>query len=585
MGEKWRRMTVAENRNEVRTMSDCPNATPTMPRPECPTPQFDRGEAARLLLNGTWAFHTDRDGTGEVRGLPTAPDAAFGETIIVPFCRESVLSGIGDTSYCEHVWYRRTVTLPAAWVGGRVRLCVGACDYRTRVWVNGQAVGEHRGGFVSFSFDITDALVAGENAITIGVDDCLRAEEQPCGKQAPDQSYGCFYTRTTGIWQTVWLEHMPAASIAHVRYVTDIDAPAVRMEVAVRGGEGMILTAAATYAGKAMGTASATVRGGRAVLEMPLAERHLWEVGHGRLYDVTLTLGEDTVRSYFGLRRVDCVDGMLRLSGPVFQRLVLDQGFYPDGIYTAPTAAALEADIDRALAMGFNGARLHQKVFEPYFLTLCDRKGYLVWGEHGNWGLDVSRPTAWRGFIPEWCEILERDINHPAIVGWCPLNETPDEQDQDLVRALATVTRQYDPTRVFIGTSGWTHVPGVSDMVDRHDYEQDPARFAENLDKAAAAGITFLSEYGGTLWAPTDDAAWGYGQAPLTEEEYLARLDGLTAAILAHPRMSGLCYTQLTDVEQEVNGLYTYDRRPKFDPARIRAIFGRPAAVETSTKR
>lgn len=556
-------------------------STPSMPRPECPSPQFDRGEDARLLLNGPWAFDTDRDGTGDARGLPTAPDAAFGETIVVPFCRESVLSGIGDTSYCEHVWYRRTVTLPATWIGGRVLLHIGACDFQTRVWVNGQPVGEHRGGFISFSFDITDALTAGENAITIGVDDYLRTREQPGGKQAPEQSHGCFYTRTTGIWQTVWLEHVPDASIAHVRYVTDIDAPSLCVEAEVRAAEGMTLTATATYEGKAVGTASATVHGGRAVLDLPLAERHLWDVGEGRLYDLTLTLGEDTVKSYFGLRRVDCVDGILYLNGrPVFQRLVLDQGFYPDGIFTAPTGAELEADIDRSLAMGFNGARLHQKVFEPYFLSLCDRKGYIVWGEHASWGLDVSRPTAWRGFIPEWCEILARDVNHPAIVGWCPLNETHDDQDKELVRTLATVTRQYDPTRPVIDASGWTHVPGVADIVDWHDYEQDPVRFAANVDKVAADGITFLSEYGGTLWAPTDSAAWGYGQAPLTEEEFLSRLAGLTAAILNHPRMGGLCYTQLTDVEQEVNGLYTYDRHPKFDPARIYPIFAAPAAIE-----
>ncbi len=572
--------------------------TNAIPRPEFPRPQFDRGEDNWINLNGAWAYETDRGLSGEARGLWRA-DAVFGETITVPFCRESVLSGIGDTDFCEGVWYQKKLTLPESFAGRRTILHIGACDYTTRVWVNGRFIGEHIGGYVAFFFDITDALGEGENTITIGVVDRLRTHDQPGGKQSfLYASAGCHYTRTTGIWQTVWLESVPEAYIAHTKYYPDIDRQKLVIEATLIGGEGETLTAAAFYEGKAMGAGSVVVHGGKATLELPLDELYLWEVGEGRLYDLELTYGADRVASYFGMRKIECREGFFYLNGkPVFQRLVLDQGFYPDGIYTASSLSELEADIDRSLAMGFNGARLHQKVFEPLFLSLCDKKGYIVWGEHANWDLDISRNTAYRGFLPEWCEIMARDFNHPAIIGWCPLNETQANQDPYFVRLLATITRQYDTTRMYIDTSGWTHVAGVTDIMDIHDYEQDPAIFAQKLAGLANGGTynvhwhlgrgnemevdaTFVSEYGGIRWAPEEAAGWGYGQAPADYEAFIARFKGLTEALLFHPHMGALCYTQLTDVEQEVNGLYTYDRKPKFDPAIISAILKQKAAIE-----
>ena len=569
----------------------------SIPRPEFPRPQFFRGEERWLNLNGMWEYQTDRDLSGEAEGCHKG--APFSETITVPFCRESELSGIGDKDFCDGAWYRRRVTLPVDWCGGRVLLHIGACDYVTRVYVNGRLIGSHIGGYVSFSMDITEALVSGENDITIGVEDHVRSSSQPTGKQAESlHSCGCVYTRTTGIWQTVWLEWVPVAYIAHTKYYPDIDRQKLIVEATLIGGEGQTLRAAASYNGEPMGEDSVTVHGGRARLEIPLSALHLWEVGCGRLYDLELTFGEDRVESYFGMRKVECREGFFYLNGkPVFQRLVLDQGFYPDGIYTAPTLAELEADIDRSLAMGFNGARLHQKVFEPLFLSMCDRKGYIVWGEHANWGLNIAHELAYKNFIPEWCEIMARDFNHPAIVGWCPLNETQPSQDPDFVRLLATVTRQYDTTRMYIDASGWTHVPGLTDMMDIHDYEQDPVVLAAKLESLGKGGTynvhallgpghemevdaTFVSEYGGIRWASDEDAGWGYGNAPRTAEEFIARFKGLSEAILFHPHMSGLCYTQLTDVEQEVNGLYTYHREPKFDPAIFHAILTQKAAIE-----
>ncbi len=570
-----------------------------IPRPEFPRPQFDRGEANWLNLNGPWEYETDRGLSGEERGLQNR-GATYHETITVPFCRESVLSGIGDTDFCDGAWYRKSLTLPEGWAGRRVLLHIGACDYKSRVWVNDRFMGEHIGGYVAFSFDITEALGEGENTIVIGVTDQIRTHNQPGGKQSFFYgSRGCHYTRTTGIWQTVWLECVPTAYIAGTKYYPDIDRQKLVIEATLVGGEGLVLSALAAYEGKAMGEGSVTVHGGRATLEVPLSELYLWEVGKGRLYDLTLTFGEDRVESYFGMRKIECREGFFYLNGkPVFQRLVLDQGFYPDGIYTASTLAELEADIDRSLAMGFNGARLHQKVFEPLFLSLCDKKGYIVWGEHANWDLDISRDTAYRGFLPEWCEIMARDFNHPAIIGWCPLNETQGNQDPAFVRLLATITRQYDTTRMYIDTSGWTHVAGVTDIMDIHDYEQNPEIFAKKLEGLGKGGTynvhaflgrgyemevdaTFVSEYGGIRWAPSEAAGWGYGQAPMSEDEFIARFKGLTEVLLFHPHMGALCYTQLTDVEQEVNGLYTYDRKPKFDPAMMHAILTQRAAIES----
>jgi beta-galactosidase/beta-glucuronidase len=562
-----------------------------IPRSEYPRPQFRRGNW--INLNGEWEYETDRAASGRERGLPKA--GSLPEKIIVPFCRESVLSGIGDKDFCECVWYRRTVNLPEEWLsaGRRVILHIGACDWRTEVWVNGESAGTHIGGYVSFSFDITEKIKGAENVITICAEDKLRSGTQPGGKQSQRYaSYGCSYTRTTGIWQTVWLEAVPSGYIKCAKYYPDIINKKLIIEAFCEGCDGQALVAEASYEGRPAGAAGAVVSGGRVMIELKLFDIYLWEIGNGRLYDLKLTVGADSVDSYFGMRSIAADKGVLVLNGKkVFQRLVLDQGFYPDGIYTAREESELIADIQRSLDCGFNGARLHQKVFEPRFLYHCDRMGYIVWGEHANWGLDISKPEAWQGFLPEWLEVVEHDFNHPAIIGWCPLNETQPDQNTEFVKMLGMMTKALDPARLYIDSSGWTHVPGVADITDCHDYDQNPETFrARYMAVAAGEPIktkrnpypifpTFVSEYGGIRWAP-ENAGWGYGEAPKTGDEFIERFRGLTEAIMQNPVMGGLCYTQLTDVEQEVNGLYTYDRKPKFDPAVFREVLSKKAAAE-----
>ncbi len=568
-----------------------------MPRSEYPRPQMRRKEW--MNLNGEWDFAFDFGNSGIARKLFLKE--GLDEKIIVPFCPESELSGIGYKDYMPAVWYQRSFELTDAQRSGRVLLHFGAVDYECRVWVNGKEAGSHKGGYVSFQFDITDLAVTGRNRVTVYAADDQRSGKQCKGKQSSQfYSFGCEYTRTTGIWQTVWLEFVPNRYIKSVKLYPNVEEASLALWAKVSGSG--ILRAQAYYEGVLCGSGEAKIASGNGWLKIALSQLHLWEAGKGRLYDLKLSFEEDQVDSYFGMREV-AIDGeKVLLNGKaVFQRLVLDQGFYPDGIYTAPSDEALARDVELSLAAGFNGARLHQKVFEERFLYHCDRLGYLVWGEQANWGLDLSRPDGLKCFLPEWMEVLERDFNHPAIVGWCPFNETWDydgrKQDDDLLRIVYQMTKQYDTTRPCIDTSGNFHVQ--TDIYDLHDYNQDPASFAQRYQGFAQGGPlvdnhpnrqkpvegvpVFISEYGGIKWDVSHGEkkdAWGYGDGPKTMEEYLERYRGLTDALLDNPRMFGFCFTQLYDVEQEVNGLYTYDRKAKFDMEVIRKINSRKAAIE-----
>lgn len=565
-----------------------------MYRTEYPKPQFERKNW--LNLNGKWQFEIDNGNSGVARRYDQENAVLNGE-IEVPFCPESKLSGVGCVDFMSSVWYKREVELSAKQIEGRVVLHFGAVDYHATVYVNGAECGIHKGGYVSFSFEITEFVREGKNVITVHAEDDTRNPLIPRGKQCEEYySSGSNYTRTTGVWQTVWLEFTPKTYVKNVKYYPDIHNVSLTI-TAETCGEGTF-TVQTFFDGKPTGEARAESNGGTLTVTVHLTEKHLWEVGKGGLYDVRLHYGEDEIKSYFGLRNVR-LEGYKFLINEksVFQRLVLDQGFYLDGIYTAPSDKVLERDIDASMAMGFNGARLHEKIFEERFLYYCDKKGYIVWGEYPNRGLDHSRAESVFGILPEWLEELARDFNHPAIVGWCPFNETWDCagrcQNNDVLRLVYQVTKSIDPTRPCIDTSGNFHV--ATDIFDVHDYDQDPETFAEHYNTLMGEGTlhdrlsarqkykkgtpTFVSEYGGIRWTK-DKTGWGYGNAPETEEEFLTRLEGLTDVLLNNSRMFGFCYTQLYDVEQEQNGLYTYSRKPKFPPETIKKIFSKKAAIE-----
>lgn len=566
----------------------------TIPRSEHPDPQFQRKNW--LNLNGEWDFEFDFGNSGLRAGVLEKDE--WSRKINVPFCPESKLSGIEYTDFIAAVWYRKSVTVTEAQLEGRVLIHFGAVDYETYLYVNGEEAGYHKGGYTSFTFDITEFLTAGENVIAVNARDDVRDPLVPRGKQSElYNSHGCDYTRTTGIWQTVWFEFVPKAYVKSFKLFPDTVNATLGVSAVVEG-EGAF-KAEAFYDGRLVGSFEKTAAGFVSG-DIKLSETHLWEVGCGRLYDLKITFGGDEISSYFGLRDIRIDGYKVLINGKsVFQRLVLDQGFYADGIYTAPSDEALEKDIRLSLAVGFNGARLHQKVFEPRFLYHCDRLGYIVWGEFGNWGLDYSRDGALEVMLPQWCESVARDFNHPAIVGWCPFNETWDrdgrKQNDELLRIIYRVTKQLDETRPCIDTSGNFHVE--TDIFDVHDYEQKVEIFKGNYDRLMTEGVlfehfpdrqeydgkkpAFVSEYGGIQWSlGSRGDAWGYGNAPKSEQEFIDRYKGLTDALLDNERMFGFCYTQLYDIEQEQNGLYYYDRSPKFDPELFRRINSRKAAIE-----
>lgn len=575
------------------------NVMAVVPRPEHPRPDAFRENWA--TLNGEWQFEIDAQGDGESRGLIAGRNLA--SKITVPFCPESKLSGVGHYDLMKNVWYRRSFEVPAAMQGKRVRLHFGGVDYQTWVWVNGHLAGTHVGGNVAFAFDVTRFLRAGSNEVVVRAFDDTASGRQPTGKQTHTVSEGCVYTRTTGIWQPVWLEAVGDSFVEGFSIVPDPDRSRVLIEATINGADtNLILTVEAFAAGKLVGKDSgpASWRDNRLVVD--LKKKHLWEIGSPFLYDLKFTLRRgktvvDQVTSYFGLRKVAIVGRAILINDkPVFQRLILDQGFYPDGIWTAPSDEALKRDIELSMAAGYNGARLHQKVFEPRFLYWADKLGYLVWGEFPNWGYNFE-PRNYANVINEWTEILQRDRNHPSIIGWCPFNETP-RTAGELQNLVLHETKAMDPTRPVLETSGWTHTMKAPEVRDDHDYNQDPASFKKRwLDffsgntalpvparyGAGASGrdlgVPFMvSEFGGIGWAT--EGGWGYGAGPKTIEEFYTRYEGLVSALLDNPDMFGFCYTQLTDVEQEHNGLYYYDRRPKFDLKRLHAATSRAAAYE-----
>lgn len=599
-----------------------------VPRSEYPRPQFARDEW--LCLNGVWQFEIDQGDSGLERGL--LERNLVGE-IVVPFCPESQLSGIENHDYLDAVWYRRTVDVPATWQGRRVLLHFQAVDYDATVWVNGSEVGRHRGGFSPFTVDLGD--VAGETLTIV-----IRARDghdspQPRGKQARKFGpSGAIYVRTTGIWQTVWMEPVAEIALERPRITPDVanslfrleqpisnSRPGLKLRATISDGDGEIARAE---------VAADMDLAPRVDLAIPEARRRLWSIDDPHLYDLQIELIDadgtvlDAAQSYAGLRSVSIDGKAIKLNGEVvFQRLVLDQGYYPDGIMTAPSDEALVRDIELSRQAGFNGARLHQKVFEERFLYHADRLGYIVWGEFGDWGcnqmgpLDGEHQLPGPGYITQWLEVLARDYSHPCIVGWCPLNETWQAITDhitvldDVTRGMFLATKAMDATRPVLDASGYSHRVPESDVYDSHDYAQDPETFRSHhaelatgdpyVNAPAQWGLParfggdaawsipyrgqpyFVSEFGGIWWNPDaqeDEDSWGYGERPKDIEEFYDRFERLCAILLDDPNMFGYCYTQLTDIYQEQNGIYGFGREVKFDMERIRAAQQKEAAIE-----
>lgn len=573
----------------------------TQPRPEHPRPGFERTDW--INLNGPWTCSLDPGKSGTARGQTQS--TGFDTPITVPFCPESRLSGVAHTDFIEAMWYHRTIDVPAAWQGRRILLHFGAVDWESEVYIDGHSVGTHYGGTVSFCHDITDVVGdGGAHQLVVRVRDELRpVGKQPSGKQCPDfASRGCHYTRTTGIWQTVWLEAVDALGLEDVHIVPDLSGGRFLLTPTLRSTTGgATWTAEASVEGSVVARSTGTAADGNA-LSLELPEPRAWSPADPFLYDlhfsVTDAAGQvvDEVASYAGLRSVHIESDRVLLNGePLYFRFVLDQGFYPEGIWTAPTDADLRRDIELAQAAGFNGARLHQKVFEERFHYWADRLGYLTWGESSSWGCDPNDIEGASNFLDEWRQIVRRDRNRPSIIAWTPWNETHDIREPVTHRrthvASYELCKALDPTRPVNDASGYIHQK--TDIWTVHSYTQDPQELKTQLTPDDDNGVFrnipdhevpyagqpyVIDEFGGIKWVPPErqqfaDNSWGYGQGPRTLEEFYTRLQGQVQAIASQSHICGWCYTQLTDVEQEENGVYNYDRSEKFDMKRVRAIF------------
>lgn len=576
----------------------------SIPRGEYPRPQFRRENW--ISLNGTWDFSFDTD--------------TFDGSILVPYVYQSPLSGIGTRDFHETVWYLRRFSLPDSMLGQRILLHFGAVDYCCRVWLNGQWQGEHKGGHTGFSFDITDALTAEtEHEIRVEVQDPPFDLEFPRGKQYwKEQSSSIFYTPSTGIWQSVWLEAVPEHYIRHMHITPLLDEHAVAFEYELSTAEGSLT--AEIYFGDTFVTAvelrPQSCWGRFAVsLDQPalqawnFLEDLTWSPEEPRLFDVRFCLigpngTQDCVASYFGMRKVGVQNGRFMLNNrPYYQKLVLDQGYWPESLLTAPSDAAFVRDIELTKQMGFNGVRKHQKVEDPRYLYHADRLGLLVWGEMAS-AYVFSRGSVLQ-MMAEWSEAVLQGYNHPCIVVWTPLNESwgvpsiaASEREQQHCRALYHHTKSLDGTRLVIDNDGWEHLE--TDLLTIHDYEWDgrvlkkryesiesiqgfmPSGHAMYVGEASYAGEPVLvTECGGISCDPGRSGQaedWGYSKAK-DAEDLLRCYRDVVEPLLQSEAVQGFCYTQLTDVEQEVNGLLTYGRQPKVAPELIRAVNGGETVV------
>ncbi len=588
-------------------------------RKEYPRPDFVRADWQSL--NGPWQFAM-ADAVDDDRYVHS-PEL-FDLEIQVPFVFQSEQSGIGIRDPKRVVWYRRTFSCPEAWQGQSIRLHFGAVDYEAVVWVNGQYAGNHRGGYTGFSIDITRLLSENSNTLVVKVID-EDTTSQPRGKQSANRdNWGCWYVRSTGIWQSVWLEPVGDVYVNHVRLVPDIDTETLEVEYSLNNvREGLQICFAASFAGRQVTqiTEEVPVRYSHYGdllprpenrLRLSIAHPQLWSPETPYLYELTIQLydGEtllDTAATYFGMRKVETRDGQVYLNNePVYLRMVLDQGYWRAGIYTPTSAEDYAEDIRLMKESGFNGVRKHQKIEDPYFYYHCDRLGLLVWAEMPS--CYIYDETGVQNITREWQAVVRRLYNFPSIMAWVPMNESwgvealhsrtrTDARPQYHLQALYYATKALDSTRLVVGNDGWQQAN--TDLIAIHEYTQDAVDLVRRFrrfqaDPAAAAfshgrpvllpGFAYegqpilVTEYGGVKVEAQGAEGWGYGDAARDYPEMLDRMRALTDAILAEPDIAGYCYTQLTDVEQEVNGILTFEHEPKVGLEQYREVFGRNPA-------
>lgn len=579
---------------------------PTYPRPQMRRPGW-------RLLDGDWAFLEDPHDKGLRDGLYRAqlPSA---EKILVPFPPESTGSGLGR-DVADVIWYQRTLELPEPHAGMRLILHFEAVDYRADVWINGQYVGGHEGGQTRFSFDVTDLVRAEQNMLTVRAHDNAEDLEQPRGKQDwQDTPHVIWYRRTSGIWRSVWMEAVPHSYIADAVYrttPTTVDA-IISLEGRIWSCDQVRVVL--TLDGRPLADATHLVMGDRVGVSLVLGDARLdvepddlmWSPERPTLIDVRIELlrdGEiiDAVDSYVGLRTAGVDDRAFLLNNrPYFLRMVLEQGYWPDTHLASPSPEALRHEAELIKNLGFNGLRVHQKTADPRFLAWCDHLGLVVWADAAASYRFSDR--SFRRLASEWIEVVTRDRNHPSVVAWVAYNESwgvphveYEPEQQWAVRAIHATIKTLDPTRIVLGNDGWEHL--VGDAVGVHDYEQDPDRLEERFGTLDAARLTVregrtggrrvrLTEANGHSNAPVvltefgginlhdDDGAWsGYGDAT-DEQDLLERLGRLRVVVGENSGLAGFCYTQLTDTEQEKNGLTTAHRVPKAAVADLQRIFG-----------
>lgn len=555
----------------------------------------------KIQLNGEWDFCIIDD---ETMSFPQK----YTKKILVPYCPESELSGIAYKERICKCWYKKELSLQRKKYQ-RCFLHIGASDYETVIYINKKYIGRHFGGYTPIDIDITDFITENINVLEICVIDDMR-DIKCSGKQTgKEMSYGCFYTRVTGIWQDVFAEYVPNKRITSIKLYPNVENSSVSIKLKANGNDKVEIRA--FFDGRQVGFVKDLLNY-QGEFTLFLEEKHLWEIGQGSLYDIEVLFGEDIVTEKFGLREVKIEDGKFFLNGKsVFQRLVLDQGYYPDGIYTPETKETFVQDIDRAIALGFNGARLHQKAFDPAYLEEADKRGFLVWGEYASWGMKYDTTKYLGTFIREWDEMIERDFNHPSIICWCPLNEVWNDMDfpeveptPAFMEAVYDVTKSLDNTRPCIDVSGGYHGE-KTDVYDYHCYEglsafkkyihelktedklevklllpkTNPRKYrkGEAVQVSEFGGIRFSTQTKSQVKTVNDGAVqstedWGYGKNANTEKNFVERYKELVNCMYASKKISGFCYTQLYDVEQEKNGFYTYNRMSKISQSSIEKI-------------